>query len=155
MKFYQTFWEVIKNDLMVMFRQLQGGELPPYKVNFGVITLLLKKENAVEIQQYRPICHSNASFNFFIKVRTNLGTLTSTQGSTVNDIGTLTSTQRGTTSPKKLTSFLYSPSIRAATPSTTLLLRLQGMSAHRFLLRYLFSLIVCAVPVVHEGTANI
>jgi hypothetical protein len=67
MKFYETFWEVIKNDLMVMFRQLQGGELPPYKVNFGVITLLLKKVNAVEIQQCRPICNSNVSFNFFYK----------------------------------------------------------------------------------------
>ena len=39
-EFYQTFWEVIKLDLMAMFRKLQTGELPLFKLNFGVITLL-------------------------------------------------------------------------------------------------------------------
>ena len=33
--------------------------------------LLPKKENAIQIQQYRPICLLNVSFNFFTKVGTN------------------------------------------------------------------------------------
>ena len=43
-EFYQTSWDVIKNDLMALFGQLKMGELPLFKLNFGVITLLPKKE---------------------------------------------------------------------------------------------------------------
>jgi hypothetical protein len=56
---------------MAMFMQLQRDELPLYKLNFGIITLLPKKENAVQIQQYRPICLLNVSFKIFTKVGTN------------------------------------------------------------------------------------
>ena len=70
-EFYQTFREVVKGDLMAMFVMLQQGELPLYKLNFGVITLLPKNDNPVQIQQYRPICLLNVSFNFFTKVATN------------------------------------------------------------------------------------
>jgi hypothetical protein len=63
-EFYQTFWEVIKDDLMAMFVQFQQGTLPLYKLNFGVITLLPKKENVVQIQQYSPICLLNVSLKF-------------------------------------------------------------------------------------------
>ena len=70
-EFYKTFWEVIKKDLMDMFYQFQRGDLSLYKLNFGVITLIPKKENAVQIQQYRPICLLNVSFKIFTKVATN------------------------------------------------------------------------------------
>jgi hypothetical protein len=48
-EFYQTFWEVIKDDLMPMFQQLHFGNLQLFKLNFGVITLLPKKDNAIQI----------------------------------------------------------------------------------------------------------
>jgi hypothetical protein len=67
-EFYQKKLECY---LMALFSQLQKGELPLYKLNFGVITLLPKKENAMEIQQYRPICLLNVSFKIFTKVVTN------------------------------------------------------------------------------------
>ena len=70
-EFYQKFWEVIKSDLMAMFAQLHQGNLPLYKLNFGVITLIPKKEDAVQIQQYRSICLLNVSFKVFTKVDTN------------------------------------------------------------------------------------
>jgi hypothetical protein len=54
-----------------LFVQLHSGDLPLYKLNFGVITLLPKKDNAVQIQQYRPICLLNVSFKIFTKVGTN------------------------------------------------------------------------------------
>ena len=54
-----------------MFAQLQEGHLPLYKLNFGVITLIPKKQDAVQIQQYRPICLLNVSFKIFTKVGTN------------------------------------------------------------------------------------
>jgi hypothetical protein len=56
---------------MALFESFQKGELPLYKLNYGVITLLPKKEYATQIQQYRPICLLNVSFNFFTKVATD------------------------------------------------------------------------------------
>jgi hypothetical protein len=47
-EFYQIIWDIIKIDLMAMFGQLKSGESPSLKLNFGVITLLPKKENAVQ-----------------------------------------------------------------------------------------------------------
>lgn len=70
-EFYQCFWEVLKDDLIAMFVQLQSWDLPLFRLNFGVICLLPKTEEAVQIQQYRPICLLNVSFNFFTKVGTN------------------------------------------------------------------------------------
>jgi hypothetical protein len=63
--FYQWFWDVIKDDLMAMFTQLHSGDLQLFKMNFGVLTLLPKKEDASCIEQYRPICLLNVSFNVY------------------------------------------------------------------------------------------
>ena len=69
-EFYQKFWFVIKSDLMSMFAQLHSGDLPLFRLNFGVITLLPKREDASRIEQYRPICLLNVSFKVFTKVAT-------------------------------------------------------------------------------------
>ena len=42
-EFYQNFWGMLKADLMAMFAQLRAGNLPLFKLNFGIITLLPKK----------------------------------------------------------------------------------------------------------------
>jgi hypothetical protein len=70
-EFYQKFWSIIKGDLMALFGHFQIGGFPLFKLNFGIITLLPKKENAIQIQQYRPICLLNVSFKIFTKVATN------------------------------------------------------------------------------------
>jgi hypothetical protein len=70
-EFYQKIWDVIKLDLMVLFNELSKGELSLFKLNFGDITLLPQKEDAVQIQQYRPICLLNVCFKIFTKVGTN------------------------------------------------------------------------------------
>jgi hypothetical protein len=64
-EFYQNLWQVIKLDMMAMFNQLRDGDIPLYKHNFGLITLLPNKVDASRIKQYRPICLLNVSFNFF------------------------------------------------------------------------------------------
>ena len=69
-EFYQQFWDVIKGDLMQMFHDLHNGDLPLFSLNFGVITLLPKTQEASKIQQYRPICLLNVSFKIFTKVAT-------------------------------------------------------------------------------------
>lgn len=70
-EFYQQFWETIKGDLVQMFKDLSKGDLPLFSLNFGVITLIPKVQEANIIQQYRPICLLNVSYKIFTKVTTN------------------------------------------------------------------------------------
>lgn len=70
-EFYQVFWDVIKEDLMAMFHDFHRCSLSLFSLNFGIITLLPKKVDAKQIQQYRPICLLNVSFKTFTKVITN------------------------------------------------------------------------------------
>ena len=70
-EFYQQFWETIKDDLVQMFKDLSKGDLPLFSLNFGVITLIPKVQEANIIQQYRPICLLNVSYKIFTKVTTN------------------------------------------------------------------------------------
>jgi hypothetical protein len=66
-----NFSGMLKDYLMSMFRAFCKGELPLFHLNFGTIILLPKKENAIQIQQYCPICLLNVSFKIFTKVSTN------------------------------------------------------------------------------------
>ena len=53
---------------MAIFRDFHTGDLALYSLNFGVVTLLPKLQEAKMIQQYRPICMLNVSFKIFTKV---------------------------------------------------------------------------------------
>ena len=64
-EFYQVFWNVIKDDLMALFSDFHREDLNLYSLNFGIITLIPKIQDATKIQQYRPICVLNVSFKFF------------------------------------------------------------------------------------------
>jgi hypothetical protein len=70
-EFYQVFWNLVKEDLMALFREFHWGNLLLYSLNFGTIILLLKYTEFRTIQQYRPICLLNVSFKIFTKVLTN------------------------------------------------------------------------------------
>jgi hypothetical protein len=70
-EFYQVFLGVIKDDLLAMFREFHKDTLNLFSLNFGIINLIPKIENATKIQQYRPICVLNVSFKIFTKVGTN------------------------------------------------------------------------------------
>jgi hypothetical protein len=54
-----------------MFHELHTGTLPHFSLNFGVITLIPKVNEANQIQKYKPICLLNVSFKIFTKVATN------------------------------------------------------------------------------------
>jgi hypothetical protein len=70
-KFYQKNWDTIRSDFMAMFVAFQRGELPLFHLNFSTVILLPKEENAIQIQQYCPICWLNVSFKILTKVGTN------------------------------------------------------------------------------------
>ena len=70
-EFFQVFWEIIKENLMALFKDFHEERLPLYSLNFGVITLLPKTVEVKQIQQYRPICVLNVCFKILTKVCTN------------------------------------------------------------------------------------
>jgi hypothetical protein len=70
-EFYQTFWSLIKPNLMALFVDFHKGDLPLYSLNFGTIILLPKSRDAKTIKYFRPICLLNVSFKIFTKVLTN------------------------------------------------------------------------------------
>jgi hypothetical protein len=56
---------------LAFFNEFHQGTLPLHCLNFGAITLLPKKVEVTMIQQYRPICLLNVSFNIFATVLTD------------------------------------------------------------------------------------
>jgi hypothetical protein len=70
-EFYQAFWEIIKHDLMALFKECHNGTLKHFSLNFGIITLLPKQKEATHIKKFRPICLLNVSFNIVTKVAVN------------------------------------------------------------------------------------
>jgi hypothetical protein len=70
-EFYKKFWYIVKDDLITMFHDLYSGDLPLFSLNFDVIMWILKAQDTMRIQQYRPICLLNVSFKIFTKVATN------------------------------------------------------------------------------------
>jgi hypothetical protein len=70
-EFYQIFWETIKGDLMVLFKDFHENKLPLYSLNFGIITLLPKLKEVTHIKYFCFICLLNVSFKIFTKVVVN------------------------------------------------------------------------------------
>lgn len=49
-EFYQTCWEVVKNDIVQLFTDFHEGKVEISNINYGVITLLPKVSDAAKIQ---------------------------------------------------------------------------------------------------------
>jgi len=64
-EFFQTCWEVIKYDMLLMFEEFDRHNLDMERLNYGIITLLLKTKEANKIQQYRLICLLNVVYKNF------------------------------------------------------------------------------------------
>jgi hypothetical protein len=60
--FYQKFWDLIKVDLLNMFKDWNNGELDLFRLNFSLLTLIPKEQDAKTIQKFRPIALTNCSF---------------------------------------------------------------------------------------------
>jgi hypothetical protein len=66
--FYQHFWNLVKQDLQLMFNDWNNDDLDLFRLNFSLLTLIPKEADAVIIQKFRPIALTNCSFNFFFKM---------------------------------------------------------------------------------------
>jgi hypothetical protein len=69
--FFQTFWEIIKGDLIELFNDWHNGRLDIYRLNFAMITLIPKEDDLKEMRKFRPISLLNCVFKIFTKVITN------------------------------------------------------------------------------------
>ena len=56
---------------MAFFADFHNEDLNLFSLNFGIIMLIPKIQEAMKIQQFRPICILNVSFKIFTKVATN------------------------------------------------------------------------------------
>lgn len=60
-KFYQHYWDLIKFDVLEMFNEFYHGRLDVARLNYGIITLLPKCQEAYNIPMYRHMCLINVS----------------------------------------------------------------------------------------------
>lgn len=65
--FFKVCWEIIKGNLMEMFKDWFNGNLDLQRLNYGVITLVPKTMEANCIKQYRPICLVYVEYKIFTK----------------------------------------------------------------------------------------
>jgi hypothetical protein len=68
--FFQSCWDIIKKDIMEIFKDLYNNKLDVSRLDYGVITLLPKTADANKIQQFRTICLLNCLYKWITKVLT-------------------------------------------------------------------------------------
>jgi mannosylglycoprotein endo-beta-mannosidase len=71
-EFYHKFWDLLKNDLMLLLNNFHEGKLNIDRFNNGVVTLVPKSVAADKIQNYRPICLLNVIYKIVTKILTNI-----------------------------------------------------------------------------------
>jgi hypothetical protein len=69
-EFCQECWDIIKNDLMVVFHDFYDHKIDLDRINYGVITLIPKGDEAHIIQKFRSICLLQVLFEIFTKTLT-------------------------------------------------------------------------------------
>jgi hypothetical protein len=69
-EFYQTCWEIVKDDLMVFFWDFHQHRIDLARIDYGTIILIPKIDEATTIQKFSPICLLQVLFKIFTKVLT-------------------------------------------------------------------------------------
>jgi hypothetical protein len=68
--FTTNFGMCLGGDIMKMFDEFFEGHLDLFRLNFAMLTLIPKVDDASEMKYFRPISLLNCSFRIFIKVLT-------------------------------------------------------------------------------------
>jgi hypothetical protein len=70
--FYQKFWHVIKTDFMTPVRDFEKGEVNVVRINYDMIILISKEEEARNLRKFRPISLINYSVKIFANALNNM-----------------------------------------------------------------------------------
>jgi hypothetical protein len=70
-EFFQKFWELIHMDIWNLFKDFYEGNLDIERLNYGMVTLLPKVDNVVDMKNFRPICLLNVCYKIITKVLNN------------------------------------------------------------------------------------
>ena len=65
---FQRLWSFVKVDILLLFNQLYIGSVDLCCLNYALIALILKKEGASMVNEFRPISLLNATFTIISKV---------------------------------------------------------------------------------------
>jgi hypothetical protein len=69
--FYQKFWETIKVDFMPLVKEFEKVKSNMARLNYALIILIPKEEEARTLKKFRPISLINCSFKVFAKALNN------------------------------------------------------------------------------------
>jgi hypothetical protein len=69
-EFYQECLRIIKKDIVSLFDDFYQGKVDISRLNYGIITLLPKTDDASKIQQFRPICILNCLYKLITETLT-------------------------------------------------------------------------------------
>jgi hypothetical protein len=69
--FFQNFWELIHMDIWNLFKDFYDGNLDIERLNYGMVTLLPKVDNTIDMKNFRPICLLNVCYKIITKVLNN------------------------------------------------------------------------------------
>jgi hypothetical protein len=61
---------VIKTEFMVMVRGFERGEINIARINYAIIILIPKEDEATTLKKFRPISLINCSFKFSLMLLT-------------------------------------------------------------------------------------
>jgi hypothetical protein len=71
-EFFQDFWELIYLDIWNLFKDFYDGNLDIERLNYGMVTLLPKVDNAIGMKNLRPICLLNVCYKIITRVLNNI-----------------------------------------------------------------------------------
>ncbi|KAK1319585.1 hypothetical protein QJS10_CPB04g01321 [Acorus calamus] len=66
--FFQTFWTLVKADILQVFTELQSGRPGLGRLNASLFTLIPKRSGVSDVNEYRPICLVNVCYRIVSKV---------------------------------------------------------------------------------------
>jgi hypothetical protein len=70
-EFFHNFWDIIKKDIWYLCDDFCKVNLDIKRLNYGVITLIPKVDNAMEMKNFRPICLLNVFYKIITKTLNN------------------------------------------------------------------------------------
>lgn len=68
LEFYETFWDILVEDLLEVFNDFDNTNLLPDSFRTGIVTLLYKKDDKEDLRNWRPITLLNFDCKLFSKI---------------------------------------------------------------------------------------